>query len=260
MRSSSTARTGSGTASPHARFAQRAAAVRRGPRRLVLVAAGLVVLLGALGWLILFSPVLAARHVQVEGVPAATAATVRHQAQVPLGRPLARVDLSAVAQRVIATGRMAQVSVSRSWPGTVIIRASRREPVLVLQNPQGQLEVVDKTGVAYATVDKAPKGVPQVSLRSVRAADRSIALRAAAETLAVLPARERARVDSVTVDGPETVGFTLGKVRVKWGDGDDGALKLKVLEALLHQKGVRANGGRIDVSAPNAPVLATPSS
>src|SRR4051812_24012314 len=53
---------------PRARFERRAATVRRRPRVLLAVGAGVIVLLAALVWLVAFSSVLAARTVTVTGL------------------------------------------------------------------------------------------------------------------------------------------------------------------------------------------------
>ena len=77
-------------------------------------------------WLVEMSPVLAARTVRVEGVPASVVPGIRDRADVPVGTPLARLDTDAIAQRVIEAGTLAEVTVARSWPRTVVIRASLR--------------------------------------------------------------------------------------------------------------------------------------
>ena len=109
---------------------------------------------------------LAARTVRVEGVPAGAVAGIRDRADVPVGTPLARLDTDAIAQRVIEAGTLAEVTVARSWPRTVVIRASLRQPVVAFRNPQGQVKVADKDGVVYATVSTAPRGVPVITATS----------------------------------------------------------------------------------------------
>ena len=62
---------------PHARFAARAASLRDETRRRRLLLAGVAVLVVALVWLVVFSPVLTVRTVQVTGAPAALTDRVR---------------------------------------------------------------------------------------------------------------------------------------------------------------------------------------
>jgi cell division protein FtsQ len=237
-----------GLASSRSRFAARAAAVRRRPWLVAAWALAVVaVLVGAL-WLVELSPVLAARTVRVEGVPAGAAADIRRRAEVPVGTPLARVDTEAIAQRVIESGTLAEVSVARSWPRTIVIAASLRKPVLAFTNPQGQVKVADKNGVVYATVRTAPKGVPVITAAS-GAPDRG-ALLAAISVLEAMSGRQRDRVTDVRVSTANLVTLKLGTVTVVWGGASEPQLKVKVMTALLGQKDVRT----VDVSAPRTPI------
>jgi len=199
-------------------------------------------------WLVQFSPVLVARSVMVEGVPPGAVADITRRAAVPMGTPLARVDTTAIVRRVIATATLAEVTVSRSWPSTIIISASPRVPVLAVKNPQGQVQVVDSEGIAYATVSAPPKGVPMIN--TVENPPSKESLRAGITVLKALSSGQRGRVTNVTVSGANMVTLKLGAVTVVWGGASEPELKVKVMTALLAQKGV----GTIDVSAPRTPV------
>ena len=76
----------------------------------VLVLAGA----GALVWVVWFSSLLAAEDVTVDGLDTLEAAQVEEVAQVPLGRPLARLDTVGVEGRVGAMERVESVRVERS--------------------------------------------------------------------------------------------------------------------------------------------------
>jgi cell division protein FtsQ len=199
--------------------------------------------------LVELSPVLVVRSVRVEGVPKRDVPNIVRMAAVPMGRPLAKVDTRAIAQRVIATAVLAKVNVSRSYPSTIVISASRRAPFLAVRNPQGQVQVVDSEGVAYATVSVAPRHVPLIN--TVENPSSMQSLRTAIAVLRALSSGQRGKVSQVTVLGPNMVTLNLGRVLVRWGDGSEPELKVKVMTALLKQKGV----GVIDVSAPQTPVM-----
>jgi cell division protein FtsQ len=237
-----------GLASSRARFAVRAAQVRRRPWLLTAwLAATLAVLAGGV-WLVEFSPVLAARSVRVEGVPRGAISDITRRADIVMGTPLARVDTAAVTRRVIASATLAEVTVSRSWPSTIVISASPRVPVLAARNPQGQVQVVDSQGVAYATVRSSPKGVPLIN--TVENPPSKDSLRAGIAVLQALSASQRARVSNVTVSGANLVTLKLRGVTVVWGGAPEPELKVKVMTALLRVKGVHL----IDISAPRTPV------
>lgn len=248
------------------RLATRVVGLRRRPHRVLWAGVAVVVAIALVGWLVWFSPVLVARHVEVEGARPGEAAQLRTVAAVPTGQPLATVDLSAVVRRVLASGTVAETTVSRSWPSTVVIHVTPRTPVMVRQNPQGQLQVVDRYGVAYDTVARLPKRLrrlPTVSLDGVNGDDVQTALASAADALAALPSSLRHRVDRVSVQGREDVSLDLGRVTVHWGVGGDGRLKARVLHTLLQPRGKHGRGGlvpssgpvTVDVSAPGEPVV-----
>jgi len=217
-----------------------------------LVAAWLAVALALLTggvWLVELSPVLVARSVSVEGVSPGDVSAIVGRAAVPLGTPLARVDTRAIARRVVVATGLAEVTVSRSYPSTVLIVATPRVPVLAVINPQGQVQVVDSQGVAYATVSAVPRGVPLIT--TVENPSSMESMRAAMTVLKALTSGQRSQVTKVTVLGPNMVTFKLGEVTVVWGGASEPELKVQVMSALLRQKDVRT----IDVSAPRTPVI-----
>lgn len=237
-----------GLASSRARFQRRAHEVRQRPLRLLgYAAAGLAVVV-LLGWVVGFSPVLAVRTVEVVGVPDAEVAAIRAMARVPLGEPLARVDSAAVAARVAERATVADVSIERSWPSTLVIHASPRQPFLVVKNPQGQLQVVDETGMAYAQVSTPPRGVPTVNAATTAALSRD-ALAAAVSVLKALPAATQKRVTNITVSSANLVTLMIGRTSVVWGGVDEPERKVAIMTALL-----RSRPALIDVSAPSTPV------
>ena len=195
-----------------------------------------------------FSPVLVAQSVRVEGVPPGDVPAIVGRAAVPMGLPLARVDTRAIARRVIGTATLAEVTVSRHWPTTIVIAARLRTPALAVKNSQGQVQVVDSQGVPYAMVSAPPKGVPLIN--TVENPPSRESMRAAITVLQALSSGQRGKVSDVTVSGANMVTLELDAVTVVWGGASEPELKVKVLTALLGQKGV----GTIDVSAPRTPV------
>ena len=239
----------SGLPSSRARFDARASRVRRRPWLLAAWLAVALALLGAGVWLVEFSSVLVTKSVRVEGVAPDEVSIIMSRAAVPMGRPLAKIDTRAISRRVVALTALAEVTVSRSYPNTILISATPRVPVLAVKNPQGQVQVVDSQGTAYATVSAVPRGVPLID--TVENPSSMESLRAVMAVLGALSAGQRGKVSHVTVLGPNMVTFQLGAVTVVWGGGSEPELKVKVMTALLRQKDV----GTIDVSAPRTPVI-----
>ena len=238
----------SGMDRSRARFERRAAAVRRRPRTLLAVVAVLVLGIGVLVWLVGFSSVLATRTVTVTGLAdAAEQQAVAEAAAVPVGTPLARVDTGGAAERVARIPTIASVSVNRSWPTTVVVSVQRKVPVLGVKNPQGQLQVVDASGVPFESVTTLPPGVAQVNAASDAPDPEGV--QAAISVLQLLSPERRAEVSGVTVTSADLVTLQLGKVSVVWGGLADGPKKLAILEVLL-----KTNPAVVDVSAPDTPI------
>lgn len=220
------------------------------PRRIrpsAWVALAVVVLVVATaGWLVAFSPVLAARQVQVTGVTALTTDQVRSAAVVPIGRPLIRQDLDAIAKRVAGLRLVRTVQVSRRWPQTVTIAVQERTAVIAVAQPQG-FALVDNQGHAYADVPSVPLGVVLADVYPANAA----LLTDAGTVAAALPDELERRVRRITATSSDRFELRLtdGDV-VRWGSAEESELKARVVLPLLKLKATT-----YDVSAPRNPAL-----
>ncbi|HST65654.1 MAG TPA: FtsQ-type POTRA domain-containing protein [Mycobacteriales bacterium] len=232
--------------SPPTRVAPRPAAPpapssRRG--RLLAAVAVAVVLLAAAVWVVGFSGVLGVRRVTVTGLKALSAEQVRAAAAVPDGRPLARVDTGAVADRVRSLAGVERVAVTRSWPGTLRITVTERHGVALVDRGSA-LWLVDPDGVVFQRLSTHPK-LPILRIPGVRP-DSDVA-RAALAAVTALPPTLLAHVEEVRAPTPEQVTLSLtGKRTVRWGGGADSAAKASVLVALLSRP-----GSYYDVSTPS---------
>ena len=126
-----------------------------------------------------------------------------------MGTPLARVDTEAVGARVRERVTVAEVSVRRSWPGTLTVEVVPRSAALVVRNPQGRLEVVDAEGVTFGTVRAAPKGVPVVTATGAEGTTQE-ALLSSLALLEALPVRAGRHGVRHQGEQREPVTFTLG--------------------------------------------------
>jgi cell division protein FtsQ len=220
------------------------AAAPRRPRRLVVVALGLVLVAGAAGWVVGFTGVLGVRTVAVTGLQALPVEQVRAAAAVRPGEPLARVDTAAIADRVRTIPGVARAAVTRSWPATVRIAVTERRGVAVVA-VAGTPWLVDGTGVRFQQLPAAPPGLPRLAVRDVSAADPATA--AALAALAALGPAVRAQLLVVAAQTPDSVTLALrGGRTVLWGGAAESAAKAQVLVALLARPGTV-----YDVSTPS---------
>jgi len=236
-----------GLVSARRRFERRASRVRRRPWQVASAATLVVLVVAAAVWALAVSSLFAVRSITVTGLAdARERAVVVAAAAVSTGTPLARVDTDAAAARVESIPTVGKVEVSRSWPHTVVVAVTRRQPVLAVRLPDSRLQLVDATGRAYQSVGAAPAGVPLITSSTVTPAPEG--LQAAASVLTILPSSLRGKVSGVTVTSADLVTFTLSGVTVRWGGVADGPKKLAVLQALLS-----TSPKTIDVSAPDTP-------
>ncbi|MEF3115634.1 cell division protein FtsQ/DivIB [Streptomyces chrestomyceticus] len=227
-------------------------------RTLIITLAGAVLLAGFGAWALYGSTWLRTEAVKVSGTGVLTVGEVVRAAAVPMDTPLASVDKKAVADRVRAKlPRVKTVQVRRSWPHTVSLKVTERQPELIIQTG-GKFVEVDAEGTRFATVAAAPKGVPLLEM-AVRdspglrrfGADRL--RRAAGTVVTALPKALHQDVRTVEVRSFDAITLKLtGGRTVVWGSDERSTAKVKVLAAAL--KAAR-DARHFDVSVPTAPAV-----
>ncbi|MEU6021480.1 FtsQ-type POTRA domain-containing protein [Micromonospora sp. NPDC047134] len=207
------------------------------------VAGGVLAVAGLVAWVLLGTGLFGVREVRVEGAELVTDVQVRNAAGVLDGAPLARVDLTELADRIGALPPVERVSVHRDWPDALVVRLTERTPVAVVPSGE-QFVVVDAAGVAFRTLPQRPAGLPLIRLTDP--GPENPATHAALEVLGALTPQLRADLVEITVEGLARISVRLrDDLTVFWGDSTRGTDKARVATALLDQ-----DATRIDVSAP----------
>lgn len=230
-------------------------------RRRRWAAAGTLGLLAAVaGWLLWgTSLVLSADRVEVRGVDVLTEAQVRTAASVSDGTPLLRVPTDEVAARVDALTPVAAVQVRRSWPDTVVVDVTERTAVAAVPRGDGHV-LVDRAGVVFRHVERAPAGLPSVVVGSAEESEAAgtspdeatsevtdEAMDAALTVLTALTPELRDDLETLVVASPVDLRLELSSGwTVRWGDETDSEEKARVATALLGRE-----GEVMDVSAPS---------
>lgn len=234
-----------------------------GPRALIAAAIALILLGGATLWVLYGSSWLRADRVSVSGTRVLTETQVREAAAVPLGDPLISVDLDAVESRLLKElPRIDSVEVIRSWPHEIGLKVSERTPVLIVEaaDNSGKYVEVDAKGVRFATVSRAPEGVPVLELTVSRSGSSAASLRrfgedrlvrAAVGVAGSIPAAIAHETLVVKVRSYDSISLELsGDRTVAWGSAEKGRAKARALAALLK---AAPDAGHFDVSVPTAP-------
>jgi cell division protein FtsQ len=219
---------------------------RRKALALVVIAVIVALLAGGL-WVVYYSAALVTKRINVVGTRSLTPIQVSLTAQVPLGVPLARQDLDAIAGRLTTVPSIETATVSRSWPNTITVTIVERRPVFAVLQPDGYV-VVDKYGVAYQTQPTLP---PKVVLADINTQDKPL-LSAVGVVATALPEKLNGKVRLITARSPDSIALLLGSGRiVTWGSSADSELKAEVVTALLKRKPKSS----IDVSSPHNPAV-----
>lgn len=242
------------SSSSAARFEERARARRSRSRRKVATVAGGAAAAGALGWLLLLSPVLALdpQDVRVEGAGTVVAVDqVLDVVDAHAGTPLPRLDTVRLRDEVLEVPGVREARVTRGWPHGLLVVLVAREPVAAVPEPaEGGLALLDMEGVQVGRVDAAPDGLPVVDVPVGDARTLSAVL----AVLEQLPADLLAQVQGVSARTQDTVTMQLRDgVRVDWGSASETPLKIAVLST-LRSSGAAAGATVIDVSAPRLPI------
>ena len=234
----------------HRDFRRRRNAGRRRTVWWVLLAVLLAAVVAGAVWVVFFSTYVTARGVVVSGAGRTlTDLRIERAADVPLGVPLATVDLGEVRTRVEALPEVATAAVSRSWPDTVRIEVTARTPLAAVEGDQGW-QTVDEDGVLFGRYPARPRGLPLLSTDEDTSDE---ALTEAGRVIAALPPSVSARVASIEVASVDEIDLVLRNGRrVVWGSAEDSKDKAEVLAVLLQRPG-RLTGDEIDVSVPGRP-------
>ncbi len=196
-------------------------------------------------WLVLFSSVLASAGTEVTGTDSLAQDRVVETAEVPLGVPLARLDLDAIEARVEALAAVRSAEVSRGWPDQVVIAVTERTPVAAVQW-EGRWRGLDESGLLFRDFDRKPPELPVVQMRASTPVD---ALAEGAAVVSSLPEELLGRVEAFDVRSIDDITFRLkGGARVVWGSAEYSEAKAEVLGILLEQQ-----ARTYDVSAPGRP-------
>lgn len=234
------------------RFERRLSARRRRGWKALGALALLVAALVGAWWVLWRSDWLLVEQVSVTGAEQRWHGAVLSAADVEKSQPMVEVDVDGAADAVREVSIVQDVSVVRSWPHTIEIRVTEREPVLAVRQASGQVELVDREGVSIETVSRVPEGIPVVQTSGASGATSQAYVMAAA-VMESLPDAIAEQVTVATVSGPDLVTFTLGERTLVWGNAEESQLKGEVATALLATEATL-----VDVSAPRSPMAQQP--
>lgn len=238
---------------------RRAVARRRRVRWAGRVAVALAAVTTA--WVVLWSPLLRVRAVEVRGARHTTAADVAEAASLGAEANILLTSTAEVAARAETLPWVRRAVVERKLPGTVSVTVRERRPAVVVV-AGGRAYSLDRRGRVLAR-GRARPGLPVLVSPATSLAVGELVpegpARGALSAYRSLGRALRRRVTEVWAPSSERIGFRLADgTLVAWGAADRHVAKRSVLRALLRWlRNDGAGPAHIDVSVPESPAVSS---
>jgi cell division protein FtsQ len=208
---------------------------RRRRLRRSIIAAGVVCALTGVSALVVRSPLVRARVIDVSGAAHFTRSQTLRLAGISSSTNVASLDTETVASRLEADPWIAHAVVDTRLPWTIRIELVERTPVLAVKGGlTGGLVAGDGTVLENATRGAGSFPVLRAAPRDVEpVAFRTVVDRAASALAPITPwAREAIRAVSLARDGSLRFGLEGGGT-ILYGDDADASARARTLVALL---------------------------
>jgi len=217
------------------------------------VAALVVLAVGGLVVVAVFSPLLALRTIRVDGTTRLDAATLEKAVDGQLGTPLALLNYDTITRDLASYRLIRSYATEIIPPDTLVIHIVERTPVGAIQGADS-FDLVDPAGVTVESSKTRPAGYPLIQLGSGNVDGPGFA--SMAQVLLALPPAVLTKVDTITAQTHDDVTLTLSgsNQRVVWGSSDDSDAKARVLADLIALH-AGSGAGEYDVSAPGTAVF-----
>jgi UDP-N-acetylmuramate dehydrogenase len=229
-------------------------------RKQLLVVGGSIVASVVLVLIILASPLVAVRNIDVEGAKYANATLIETVSKSLRGRSVLTVDTNA-AQKLLETDPWIEsVRIKTYLPSRAVIEINERVPIAWFLGVDNQGRVIDQDGRVLAVVNGRPTEymlIDGIGPNLIAGAMASESYKAAAQLAMSLPDEIRPVVKNMGVNGPNQVTMTLltGAV-VNFGEPVDLRNKLVNVVVILRRQDINQIAG-IDVSS-GTPVVSSP--
>ena len=229
-------------------------------RKQLLVVGSSLVASVVFALIVLASPLVAVRNVDIEGAKYANATLIETVSKSLRGKSVLTVDTNA-AQKLLETDPWIEsVRIKTYLPSRAVIEINERVPVAWFLGVDNQGRVIDQDGRVLAVVNGRPTEymlIDGIGPNLIAGAMASESYKAAAQLAMSLPDEIRPVVKNMGVNGPNQVTMTLltGAV-VKFGEPVDLRNKLVNVVVILRRQDINQIAG-IDVSS-GTPVVSSP--
>ena len=229
-------------------------------RKQILVVGGSLIAGVVVVLIVLASPIVAVRNIDIEGAKYANSTLIETVSKSLRGKSVLTVDTNS-AQKLLETDPWIEsVRIKTYLPGRAVIEINERVPVAWFLGVDNQGRVIDQDGRVLAVVNGRPTEymlIDGTGPNLIAGAMASDSYAAAAQLAMSLPDEIRPVIKNMGVDGPNQVTMTLltGAV-VKFGEPIDLRNKLVNVVVILRRQDINQIAG-LDVSS-GTPVVSSP--
>jgi cell division protein FtsQ len=210
----------------------------------LIVAAGLVAAT--------YTPLFAADAIRVRGAHHLTKAEILRASGLERGVNVFHLDADAIEARIEREPWVAEATLTKELPGTLVVTIRERVPVAVVNDGSVERLVADDGGLLGIG---APSNLPRIVADEGATTTDAAAVRSAADVVAAMRPDVRRQVAFVRLLRGGDVALELRSgITVVYGSPDDATSKAQALTAMLRY--AERTGERytsIDVSVPTAP-------
>lgn len=212
-------------------------------KRLVMTALGAVLVLGV-ALIVLASPIVAVRSVQVEGAKYADAALVRSVSESLKGKSVLTVDTKTASERLESDPWIKSARITTRLPSRVLIQINERIPVAWFLGVDNRARVIDEQGLVLSVVEGRPTQymwIDGTGPNLTAGASSAASYRAAGQLAMSLPIELSPMVKHLGVAGSEQITMTLktGTI-INFGAPVDMRNKLVNVVVLLRRQDVNS--------------------
>ncbi len=212
-------------------------------KRLVMFGLSFILLVGVV-LVVLASPIVAVRTVQVEGAKYADSELVRSVAESLKGKSVLTVDTKTAQLRLEGDPWIKSVRISASLPSRVLIQINERIPVAWFLGVDNRARVIDENGLVLSVVDGRPTQymwIDGTGPNLTPGASTAEAYRAASQLAMSLPSELSPMVEKLGVAGTDQITMTLKNgTLINFGSPVDMRNKLVNVVVLLRRQDVNS--------------------
>lgn len=224
-------------------------------RKLILIITAVVVLLSVAAVLVLsFTPLLAAKHIEVTGTSLVSKEQLTERLSPLEGTPLPRISEAKVQELVGEEPAIDELVVRAQMPDTLLVEVVEAQPVAILVEGDARY-LVSSEGKKLKKLGKDA----QYKLPAVAASERTEnpeSFELLTGVLSTIDSSVIEQISSATLTQADFVELSLPKKRTLiWGDAEKPALKNEVAKILLKELAESQTPPKvIDISNPDNPV------